>query len=213
MLIDNKEIFRYSGYRNNVPDENVIELIEQIKSDVLKNMSPKNIYKEVCFEKQNNSVIIENKTFISERLVNHLKNSEKLIIFAATLGTESDRIIRKYSALSTAKSVLSQAVLTAAIESYCDEVCEQIAEKEKKNGFFLRPRFSPGYGDLRLEYQKEIFSILDITKRIGVSLTDNCLMIPSKSVTAFIGLTRDDDCSIQKCATCDNLKCEFRRGN
>lgn len=35
-----------------------------------------------------------------------------------------------------------------------------------------------------------IFSLLDCPKRIGVTLGDTLLMSPSKSVTAFIGITR-----------------------
>ena len=52
---------------------------------------------------------------------------------------------------------------------------------------FFKPRFSPGYGDLSLEVQKEIFSLLDCPRKIGVSLGDSLLMTPSKSVTAIIG--------------------------
>jgi len=52
----------------------------------------------------------------------------------------------------------------------------------------LKPRFSPGYGDLPLETQREIFDVLDCSRRIGLMLNDSLLMSPTKSVTAFVGV-------------------------
>jgi 5-methyltetrahydrofolate--homocysteine methyltransferase len=57
-------------------------------------------------------------------------------------------------------------------------------------GESLRPRFSAGYGDLPLEYQKKIFDLLDPHTQIGLTLNDSYLMSPSKSVTALIGVEK-----------------------
>ncbi len=52
---------------------------------------------------------------------------------------------------------------------------------------------------------------MEITKRLGITLTDSLLMFPTKSVTAFIGITRNEkSCHINKCKTCPNKECEFR---
>ncbi len=211
MKIDTREILRYSGYRGASPDPKTAEMIEELKKEVELCSDPKSIYKEVKFTKAGDSVIINGIVFHSKKLVSHLKNSDRLLLFAATLGTPSDIMLRKYISSNSAKAVLAQATLAAACESYCDEICDEIAEKEAQNGYYLRPRFSPGYGDLDLTSQRELFSLLDITKRIGVYLSDNCLMMPTKSVSAFIGLTRDRACNINSCAVCDNTECEFRK--
>jgi 5-methyltetrahydrofolate--homocysteine methyltransferase len=48
-------------------------------------------------------------------------------------------------------------------------------------------RYSPGYPIWKeLEDQKKIFKILDVTKRIGISLTPDNQMIPEQSTTAII---------------------------
>ena len=52
-------------------------------------------------------------------------------------------------------------------------------------------RFSPGYGDFDLKYQKDILEYLDANKKIGISLTDSLMMIPTKSITAIIGIKRE----------------------
>ena len=78
-----------------------------------------------------------------------------------------------------------QAVLAAMVEEVCDTLEVQI---QAAHHCTLRRRYSPGYYDLKLESQKDFFKLIDITKRIGVTLSDSLLMIPSKSVTAFIGV-------------------------
>ena len=76
--------------------------------------------------------------------------------------------------------------VTAAIEAVCDKLCCEIAEQYSQ--YKLRPRFSPGYGDLSLYVQRDIVRILDTYRKIGLTLSDSLLMIPQKSVTAIVGL-------------------------
>ena len=75
------------------------------------------------------------------------------------------------------------------IEQECDKVQKNI---EKENSAKTRQRYSPGYFDLDISEQKKIFSLLEITKRCGITLTDTCQMIPTKSVTAFTGIDYED---------------------
>lgn len=86
-------------------------------------------------------------------------------------------------------------------------------EKEYlEKGLYLRPRFSPGYGDFPLSAQKEILDGLEAGKRIGITLTEGYLMMPSKSVTAVIGVSRTPAaCTIEGCEACGKKDCAFRR--
>lgn len=212
MELRQKEILRYAGFRGHDADELTLKKIEELKAEILSIITPKHIYREFDFTKQNDdTLIIEGVEFKSKKLVSHLKNSEKIILFAATLGVQSDLILKKYIYSDSSKAVLSQAILAEAIESYCDEVCDNLALEYAKQGFYFRPRFSPGYGDLKLESQREFFSLMDITKRIGISLSKECLMTPTKSVSAFIGVTRDYECKPNSCSACENKGCEFRK--
>jgi cobalamin-dependent methionine synthase I len=54
-------------------------------------------------------------------------------------------------------------------------------------GVIMKRRFSPGYSDMSLEMQKKIFKLLK-PENIGINLSPSCLMIPEKSVTAFVGI-------------------------
>lgn len=100
-----------------------------------------------------------------------------------------------------------QAVGAERIESLCNAFVQMLRDE----GMHMRPRFSPGYGDLPLAAQKEIFRALDCARHIGLSLNDSMLMSPSKSVTAIIGLTEGEDCAPQGCSACRRAECQFRR--
>ena len=50
------------------------------------------------------------------------------------------------------------------------------------------PRFSAGYGDFSLEFQRNICDALDCQRKIGITLQESLIMLPTKSVTAIIGI-------------------------
>ncbi|MBR2795256.1 MAG: 5-methyltetrahydrofolate--homocysteine methyltransferase, partial [Solobacterium sp.] len=102
------------------------------------------------------------------------------------------------------------------IECFADEVNEQLCKEAEDNGQSLRPRFSPGYGDLPLDLQKYFSQVLDMPKTIGVRLNDSLLMVPSKSITAFIGIARRETDQNREfkagCALCETKDtCTYRR--
>ena len=105
-----------------------------------------------------------------------------------------------------------QAVGAERIEALCDLFNGEITEKKRAEGLYTRPRFSPGYGDLPLELQKDIFDVLDCPRQIGLTLNQSLLMSPSKSVTAIIGVGADGGCvHAAGCAACGKTDCTFRR--
>jgi cobalamin-dependent methionine synthase I len=122
--------------------------------------------------------------------------------------------MQKYKITNMTKASMTQACGAACIEAYCNILQEKILDEVIANTgekLYLRPRFSAGYGDVALSVQKDIFAALDCTKRIGLTLTDSLLMYPTKSVTAFIGLTRNpESCHVGRCQNCGKLDCEFR---
>ena len=103
-----------------------------------------------------------------------------------------------------------QAAAAAYIEEYCDMIQAELDEKFKAEGKPLGERFSPGYGDFALDYQRMLFRILDCHRQIGLTLTDNYIMIPSKSVTAVIPI--GGSCGKQLgCSCCEKTDCQYRK--
>lgn len=214
--INEKEVYRYLGYKtSDVKESTVRELVKKCIEDVEKNMVCKACYE--VFRIETNSDGDLELTFMStgsKDLARNLCGCGEIILFAATIGIEIDRIIGKSSKISASSAVVYQAVGAAAIEEWCDVLCEQLRKEYEMHGKFLKPRFSPGYGDFPLEAQKDIFRVLDCSKKAGISLTENYMMLPSKSVSAIIGISDEREAySGNKCGLCKNTDCNFRKEN
>lgn len=98
------------------------------------------------------------------------------------------------------------------MEDYLDEWQEELRKEMEREGYYFRPRFSPGYGDFSIAHQGEILRLLDSAKKIGLSMTESSMLIPTKSVTAVIGLSREDiKCHRKGCEVCGKTDCAFRR--
>ena len=121
-------------------------------------------------------------------LAKNLSRCRRVCVFGATLGAGFDRLLIKYSRISPAKALLLQGIGAERIEALCDAFCEHL----KGEGYRLKPRFSPGYGDLPLDTQKELFASLSLEKMLGITLNDSLLMSPTKSVTAFVGILEEN---------------------
>lgn len=191
--MDKKEALRYLGCHGAKPDAQTEFLLEEAAVEIERVYVPKSIYREYrcSVNEEKNLIMIDELHISSKSLVRNLQGCERVVVLAATIGPGVDRMIKKYSVTNLAKAAVVQAVGASYIESYVNEIEEEIKKEACSRGLALRPRFSPGYGDFALEYQKALFAMLECSKRIGITLTAGNLMIPSKSVTALIGLTQE----------------------
>lgn len=177
------EILRYAGARG---DASSIEpTLSECLREAQKVLTYSVCYTEFSIEEKENLLDLGFVTTESRDLQKNLSGCSSGIVFAATVGVALDRLIARSAATSPTKALLLQAIGAERIESLCDLFCRDLA-REQEN-YHLRPRFSPGYGDLPLEIQKNIFALLDCPKRIGLSLNQSLMLSPSKSVTALIG--------------------------
>ena len=119
----------------------------------------------------------------SQTIQKAIKNADEVLLFAATVGAPFDLLIRRYAQLSPAKAVILQAIGAERVESLCDAFCDKMNTEKR-----LLPRVSPGYGDIALTMQRDIFAVLDCPRKIGLTLDESLLMSPSKSVTAIAGI-------------------------
>ena len=213
MEISRKEIRRYLGYGKNEGDETVNALIEECVRELTAAASPKSISRVYPLELLDHDTIDFTvfKTR-SRNLSRNLADCEQVILFAATLGAGVDVLLHKYTKLQMSKAVIMQAAAAAMIEEYCDEENRKLKQEYEDRKLYLRPRFSPGYGDFPLECQRNITTVLETPKRIGIMLTDSLLMTPSKSVTAVMGVSgKPYRCEIKGCESCVKTDCAYRR--
>ena len=200
-----REILRYAGCRE--ADPAVLQLLDACLAE-----AEPILRGAVCYLLL--SVAVEGKrcdfgafSLTSASLADRLRGCDRVLVLAATVGIGLDRLIARYGSPSPAKAVLLQAIGAERIEALVDAF---LTEFSAEQGTPLRRRFSPGYGDLPLSAQRELFAVLDAAKHIGLSLTDSLLMTPSKSVTALVGLGDDPTPPRHRCEACELKTCAFR---
>ena len=188
--INNKEILRYAGIisKENADLSNIHNLIDECLYELKDKLSYKVCYTKLPITFYDDYIDLTFTKTNSNNLKTNLANCNNIILFAATIGIELDRLINKHSIISPSKALIMQAIGVERIESLCNQFNEEIRITESNNGNQLAPRFSPGYGDLPLDLQKDIFNTLNCQKNIGLTLNQSLLMSPSKSVTAIIGI-------------------------
>lgn len=207
---DRGEILRYAGMKGEDPEVSL--LLETVLAETEPLLTGRVCWQEFPLSKTNGLLDLGFARTGSGSLMQNLSGCEGIILFAATLGLPLDRLIARYGRLSPARALLLQAIGAERIEALCDVFCESIRQNAAAKGLYTVPRFSPGYGDLPLEFQIQIFQALDCPKQIGLTLTDSLLMSPSKSVTAIIGLSRHPTGSCSHgCSSCEKKDCIYRR--
>ena len=184
--INRDDVLKYAG----IGKENPIskELTDEAISEVMKLDFYRACYAELPVKVDEGHVDFVFTSVSSRDLARRLSGCTHALIVATTLGISADRLIRRYMKTSPAKAYLINSACTERVEALTDTLAMALDEKYAKDGMSLTRRFSPGYGDLGIEFQKEIFALISPEKHLGVTLSEGLLMTPSKSVTAIIGL-------------------------
>ena len=196
--INPKEMYIYSGYdAKTTPDDAVLSLMEECLSEVKKTADLRAVLKWCPIRHKNDASGKEllDEFFIgdfeikSEALGKNLYGCRDAVLVGATLSSSVDLLLHRYSKLKVTRSFLLQAAAAAYIEGYLDEIQRRIKEKLLQKNQTLRPRFSPGFADFNTDYQGAFLQAIDAEKLLGITLAkDSAMMVPSKSVTAVMGI-------------------------
>ena len=209
IVLDKSEVRRYSGYKEKFKIiEELEEKIDVLIDEVKKKARVKYVYDVFDVKVDESKIEFSNVVFESKSLAKNLNTCHKVIL-AVTLGNEIDALIRRYSSLDSTSMVFVQAIAAEYLEKIIDEIEKEVVSNSSER-IFLKPRFSPGYGDLDISYQKDFIRLLNTPKKIGISITNSGMLTPTKSVTAIIGITNTDFRAKNKCSSCNSSNCEFR---
>ena len=214
LKIDASETRRYAGLKNSASfDEN--QIADACETALLL-LDVRGIWNVFDYDCERRAVKSTPAFFIEgASIVSHLAGCEKVACIAVTVGENVEReVTRNFSAGNYVASILLDAAATAAVEQAADALEKVIAREVAKESFKMRWRFSPGYGDWKLENQREFFKLTG-AEEIGMRLSSALMLIPRKSVTAIIGLekvTSNEKIPHAKksCATCSKLDCPAR---
>ena len=177
---------RYLGYL----DEDTRAQAEKLMCRLKAVCTPKYTYREFAVERRDDGIYLYNERFGGEDIEKHLEGCQCCVVFALTLGAGADGLMRTLESSDMPSAVVCDSLASVLTEQLCDEAQEQI--RAQYSGLYLTDRYSPGYGDLPLDTNRSVARLLDTQKRIGVSVTESCLLLPRKSVTAIIGISKTE---------------------
>ena len=128
-------------------------------------------------------------SFDSEGLTKLLQNSKSVVLMAATVGREvTDKVFNEIKKGNAANGLIIDSVASQTADAALDWMVQLLRKILIREGKVLtRHRYSPGYGDLPLSYQKVIFDALQLDK-LKIALTEKFMLVPEKSVIAIAGI-------------------------
>lgn len=212
MNLDLSEPLRYLGVRGE-PDPALRAEMSAVADRLTRAVTPRWVWRvfHVKHTFDGEGLAGTNLILTGEMARKMLADCAQAAVLACTLGAGFEAMLRAEQARSMARAAMLDVCGSAWVEAGCDRAEEEISARFP--GLYLTDRFSPGYGDLPLEPQREICALLDAPRRLGVQVTDSLLLNPAKSVTAVIGLSdRPQPARIRGCGFC-NLRgsCQYRK--
>lgn len=165
---------------------------------------------------------LADKTFsINYKVAHFLENSEQIIVYISTAGKViSERGKELMDRGDVMEGFIVDTIGTVVVEKLMDVEQKKLKEDYLKKGQHISNRYSPGYADWCVEEQHLLFSLFP-KEYCGISLTENSLMMPIKSVSGFMGVGENvkffpytcDHCTQQECIYSKRKRTQKSDGN
>ena len=209
LKVSPEHVARYFGGSNYKLPDAMKETVSKSIDDCLEKINPAFIYslykvKELTSDYR---VILENE--ITLTIPEREFDSETKYLAVGVCSLCAD--IENSDNSDMFKYMLLDAVGVSLIESFGDKCFEIIKDLANSMELFTGCRFGPGYGNMPIESQADIFNLLD-AESIDVKLNETMVMSPTKTLSFFVNFTTNDmsSKSSYKCQNCGYVNCQFR---
>jgi len=221
LKINEEEVLRYQGYHRKKAGE-TSEIIFQITREEIEQsyclFEPKGIYSKVMIKNISSEgrINLENGLCleINNSMLNLLKGTSYLAFGLSTIGNHlEEKVAELFAQNEYPKAIALDAVGTVASKFLSNYIKSLICQEAKEQNFQTTKHFIPGTTEWDISQQKNIFEIIPADK-IGVKLTESCMMVPKKSLSWATGAgeniitpsKKDDSCQI-----CQAINCQYRK--
>jgi len=214
--IDEKAVFRLQGYRReqDKPDQRVRELYEQTMLEALPLLKPRGIFNyQPVSDINDQTIVLENNVVLQgKNIARTLAGAAYMAVGLVTVGPELENMVNQlFNNTDLAKGLMLDSIGSVAAEATAVYLDNLISGQVHEVGWNRTPRMSPGYGSFDIKQQHNIFAMIDAT-RLGVTLTESCIMLPQKSISFIIGCGPDvcHFSTLSPCRVCDAVDCPVR---
>jgi hypothetical protein len=214
--IDKDEVCRYLGYREDQgPNSSISSLVDEEIEEAYDLIQPSCFYQLMDIRRVRQPWVIleDGLTITSEVLSRVLSHCHQVAIFVANIGQGlEERVAQLMNEERMLKATILDAVGSEAAEKTACYLEDKVRELANSNGAEITLRYSPGYCDWDVTQQRVLFEAMN-SAPLGVSLTEECLMVPRKSVSGIIGVGRFEKRWVRysPCRFCTKVDCPSRR--
>ncbi len=192
--INRKAVWGLLGYRfkTTVITPSVKSLVENCFREMESLIDPKGVYLIRKIDHKNDFIKLKNTDVVlrGESMSKLLKDSYAVIFMAVTIGPGIDERIKLETETGhVEKALIFDVIGSEAVEAVANSLNSLLDTQARHARSFLTMRFSPGYGDLSLEFQREIYKELKLDE-LGIKINEKNLLYPQKTITAVIGIER-----------------------
>jgi hypothetical protein len=130
--------------------------------------------------------------FLAGSLISqHLSPAQQVVILVCTIGSALDDLMTEVMNQDMVYGLALDGVGSAATEALANEACRQLELEAAKKGFQASIPLSPGMVGWTVdEGQPQIFDLIS-DEAIGITLSDQFVMTPRKSLSMVVGLGPD----------------------
>ncbi len=211
--VDAGIILRTMGYEVDSPEHFVdltlemldkIALLAEIRGGIA-------VFDSFSAEVDTTTLKIESMTVHPGKLLfNYLKHAEKAALFVCTAGAKIDGLIHQlFDEGKPVEGYIADVIGSVTVEAAVDHMQDTLKSKMQGMGLSITNRYSPGYCGWHLKEQKSLFSLLP-AGFCNITLSDSCLMQPTKSVSGLIGIGKNVKQKPYSCRICESSNCLYR---
>jgi len=221
LKIDEEEVLRYQGYHRNKAGKTGEIILETTRKEIEQGyclFEPKGIYSKVMIKNISSEgrINLENGLHleINNSMLNLLRGTSYLAFGLSTIGNHlEEKVAELFAKNEYPKAIALDAVGTVASRFLSQYIRSAVCQEAKEQNLQTTKYFTPGTFEWDISQQKNIFEIIPADK-IGVKLTESCMMVPKKSLSWVIGIGKEiiiiskenDSCKI-----CLAENCQFRK--
>ena len=207
--LDMQEVYILMGYGSHVPNNDILQLIQEIVDELKQRITPHYGYVLVDGEvPEKGKLRLDNQLFNPGVIIAHaMKGAEKYDIFTATIGEEFDRYTHQLKEEEDIlRAFIADALGSVLAEAAVSLLMKQLSEAAEAEGMHISNNYSPGYCDWFLAEQQQLFSLFP-NGSTGITLTESCLMLPVKSVSGIVAIGKGVQKREYSCAICKMVNC------
>ncbi len=187
------------GITSGTPDSDIQPIIDEILEEVLTISRPRFCY-----------TITPTIDFKCGKIIaDALELGQRYALVISTAGEELDSLINSYQQSDIVKAFVANSIgseMAEAISRHAISIIEESLNDTEK----ISNSYSPGYCGWALTEQRKLFSYFE-PQPCGVDLTDSCLMLPIKSISAVLAIGERVIKAPYGCEICTKSDCYKKR--